>query len=201
MTGGTLGGDDGLAACDREILVRDDGDDGLINPTIAALKLQQVAGDIDGVLPIHRGLGHASVGAHLQWVEDERAQAIEAILRFEIAEADAAVRELGSLGHAFRRDEILAGRVAGDATQRVEQFAAAGAVHVHDLRRGFGGRFRLQRGEIVFDGDKGLIVSLRQHLRHDCARMHGGWVGDELTEPLRTDALGDRRERRTAHGG
>ena len=108
------------------------------------------------------------------------------------------MRELGSLGHAFRRDEILAGRVAGDATQRVEQFAAAGAVHVHDLRRGFGGRFRLQRGEIVFDGDKGLIVSLRQHLRHDRARMHGGWVGDELTEPLRTDALGDRRERWTA---
>ena len=53
----------------------------------------------------------------------------------------------------------------------------------------------------MFDGDKGLIVSLRQHLRHDRARMHGGWVGDELTEPLRTDALGDRRERRTAHGG
>ena len=65
VTGGTLAGDDRLAPSDGEVLVRDDGDDGLINPTIAALKLQQVAGDIDGVLPIHRGLGHASVRANL----------------------------------------------------------------------------------------------------------------------------------------
>ena len=201
VTGGTLGGDDGLTPSDSEILIRDDGDNRLINPTITALKIQQVAGDINGVLTIHHGLWHASVGAHLQWVEDERAEAIEAILRLEVAEADAAVRELGSFGHAFSRDEILAGRVAGDATQRVEQFAAAGAVHVHDLRRGFGGRLRLQRGEIVFDGDEGLIVGLRQYLRHDCARVDGRWISDELTEPLGADALSDRRERRTAHGG
>ena len=195
VTGGTLAGDDRLAPSDGEVLVRDDGDDGLINPTIAALELEQVAGDVDGILTIHRSLRHAPVRAHLQWVEDERAEAIEAILRLEVGEADAAVRKLGSLGHAFGRDEILAGRVAGDAAERVKQFAAAGAVHVHDLRRGFGGRFRLQRGEIVFDGDKGLIVGLRQHLRHDRSGMHGRRIGDELADPFGTDALGDRRER------
>ena len=63
VTGGTLAGDDRLTASDREILIRDDGDDGLISPTIAALELEQVAGDVDGILTIHRRLGHTPVGA------------------------------------------------------------------------------------------------------------------------------------------
>ena len=146
-------------------------------------------------------LRHASVGPHLERVEDEAREAIEAILRLEVAEADAAMRELGSLGQAFGRDEVLAGRMAGDAAQRVEQFAAPGAVHVHDLRRAFGGGLRLQRGEIVFDRDKGLVVRLGEDLRHDRAGMHGRRIGDELAQPFGTDALGDRRERGTAQRG
>ena len=201
MAGGALGGDDGLAAGNREILVGGDGHDRDIRPAVTALEFEQVAGDIDGVLLHHRGLRHTSVGPHLKRVDDEAREAIEAILRLQVAEADAAMRELGSLREPVGRDEPFARRMARDAAQRIEEFASTGAVHVHDLRRALGGGLRLQRGEVMLDRDKALVVRLGEDLRHDRARVDGGRIGDELAQPFRADALGDGRERRTAHGG
>ena len=172
MAGGALGGDDGLTAGDREILVGGDGHDGDIRAAIAALEFEQVTGDVDRVLLHHRGLRHASVGPHLERVDDEVRETIEAILRLQVAEADAAMRELGSLGEAVGRDEPFARRMARDAAQRVEELATPGTVHVQDLRRALGGGLRLQRGEVMFDRDEGLVIRLGEDLRHDRAKMH-----------------------------
>ena len=144
MAGGALGDDDGLAASNREILVGDDGHDRDIRAAVAALEFEQVARDVDGVLLHHRGLRHTSVGPHLERVDDEAREAIEAKLRLQVAEGHAAMRELGHLGQALGRDETLARSMAGDAAQGIEQLAAPAAIHVHDLRRALGGGLRLQ---------------------------------------------------------
>ena len=201
MAGGALGGEDGLAAGGREGLVRDDSVDRHIQSSVAALESEKVAGDVDGILLIHDRLGHASVGPYLERVEDEGAEAIEAVLRLEVAEGDAAVSELRSLGRAFRWNEVLTGRMARDATEGVEKFAAATSVDVHDLCGSLGGALRLQRGEVMLDRDERLGVGLRQHLRHDGTRVDCRGIGDEFPEPLGTDALGHGRERRPAQGG
>ena len=53
----------------------------------------------------------------------------------------------------------------------------------------------------MLDRDQDLRIGLRQHLRHDRARMGRIGIRDELPEPFGTDALGDRRERGAAQHG
>ena len=111
------------------------------------------------------------------------------------------MRELGSLGRAFGRDEVLAGSMTGDAAHGMEQLAAPAAVDVHDLRRAFRLGLGPQGGEIVLDRVERPGVRPGEDLRHDRAGMDGRRVGDEPTKPFGADALGDRRERRTARRG
>ena len=85
VTGGAPGREDGLAPGEGERLIRDDGDDRFVQTSVAAAEREQIAGDVNGVLALHRDLRHASVGPHLERVEDEGAKTIEAVLGLEVA--------------------------------------------------------------------------------------------------------------------